>query len=226
MLDRETGFPASYSADPGEVPKRPRINQRFRELDGAASDSMRYGGVLPWDPEVDYAQYAHCSVGIDEYVATVATGPGTSNATNPSQVGQTVWARVRGEINRPEAPDAPSGTAGDRQIRWDTRCPSDGGAQIGHFDFQWRIAGGVWSPDIEIPTPHYLLTGLQNGSTYEARIRATNTRGDSPWSGVGSASPVASAPSGGNQLALRAEGGNARGSVVMAGAREQWCCHP
>ena len=210
VLDREEGYPASFSQDPGHVPTRGRFNQRWRELDGAARDSMRFGGVLPYDAEVDYLQWAHCTLGRDEFVALVANGPSTGNVTSPATPNQAVWSRVQGEVNRPEAPDAPAGVAGNGQIRWDTRCPSDGGDQIDHFDVQWRQEGGSWSAAIEVRTPHYLLTGLVNGRRYEARFRATNSRGDSPWGGVGRATPVASAPSGGGLLALRADPGDAQ----------------
>ena len=87
VLDRAEGYPVSFSTDPGDVPKRGRVNQRWRELDGAARDSMFYGGVLPYDAEVDYLQYAHSTVALDEYVATVANGPGTGNVDGSDDVG-------------------------------------------------------------------------------------------------------------------------------------------
>ena len=60
----------------------------------------------------------------------------------------------------------------------------------------------------ETPTiPRFVLTGLTNGDTYEARVRAVNSVGESLYSALGSGTPVASRPGGGSTLALRAEEG-------------------
>ena len=213
VLDRATGYPASFSTDPGDVPKRGRINQRWRELDGAATDSMRYGGVLPWDVEVDYFQYAHSSSGLDEYVATVATGPALGNATDPTTTGQTVWQRITGEVNPPAAPDAPTATAGNGTLRWVWNCPLDGGAEISRFELQWGQDGGTLSAVVSVPTPFYELTGLPNGVQHVMQVRAVNSRGTSAFSTIGRATPAASLPSGASLFGLRADGGNAEADV-------------
>ena len=168
---------------------------------------MRNGGALPYDDEIDYLQWGHCTITADEYVCNVANGP-ASTVVSPADAGQTTWERVAGEINLPSRPSTPAAVVANSQITWTWNCPLDGGAAIDHFDFQWRIAGGNWSATIETTIPRYILTGLTNGSTYQARVRASNSQGDSPWSAFGSGDPVASVPGGGGTLALRALAGD------------------
>ena len=123
VLVRTTGWPAEYSATDGETPKRRRMNQRFREVDGAASDSMRWGGTLPYDDEIDYLQWAHSTIDADEYVCNVANGP-ASTVVSPTDAGQTTWDRVAGEINLPARPSTPAAVVSNGQIIWTWNCPS------------------------------------------------------------------------------------------------------
>ena len=208
-LVRATGWPSEFSATDGNVPRRRVFNQLFRELSGVAVDTIQRG-ILPWDAEVDYLQDAIAVGGSTLYRATVATGPGTSNATNPTTAGQTVWATVTGTSTDPSAPNAPTATRPRAGVLdWSWNCPLDGGAAIDSFDFQWRVSGTqTWSASIEVDTPRYELTGLSSGTTIEARVRATNTNGNSPWSATGSQTPQGSVPEGGSQFALRADPGN------------------
>ena len=126
--------------------------------------------------------------------ASVATGPATSNATDPTTLGQTVWLDVGGDISSPEQPAAPAATSGQGQIVWLWSCPKDNGAAVTAFDFQWRVSGGSWSVSTVVAHGYYLLTGLVNGSTYQARVRATNSAGTSTWSASGTGSPSALMP--------------------------------
>ena len=208
-LVRATGWPSEFSATDGNVPRRRVFNQLFRELSGVAVDTIQRG-ILPWDAEVDYLQDAIAVGGSTLYRATVATGPGTSNATNPTTAGQTVWATVTGTSTDPSAPNAPTATRPRAGVLdWSWNCPLDGGAAIDSFDFQWRVSGTqTWTASIEVDTPRYELTGLSSGTTIEARVRATNTNGNSPWSATGSQTPQGSVPEGGSQFALRADPGN------------------
>ena len=206
-LVRATGWPASFSQDAGDTVRRAVMNQRHRELDGAASDSMRYGGVLPYDDEIDYYQYAHCTIDDDEYVCNVANGPDTGNVTSPTDAGQVIWVRVQGENNAPGAPSQPTAVASNGQLIFTWNCPLDGGSQITEFTAQWRAAGGTFA-SVTTTIPRLVLTGLTNGTTYEVQVTATNSIGTSPSSPIGSGTPVAAVPAGGATMALRATAGD------------------
>ena len=193
---RIVGYPASFSSSGGDTPRRRPVNQRFREFDGAASDSMRYGGALPYDAELNYFQYAHCTSTVDEYVCNTANGPATSNVTSPLTSGQTIWERVAGEINLPSAltslPTAISPSPGT--LVWTWACPLDGGSMILDFDFQWRVQGtAIWTT-VVTQSPRVELTGLTNGVAIEAQVSARNAIGDSLFSGIGLAIPRATVP--------------------------------
>ena len=101
-LTRATGWPATFSATDGETIRRRVTNQILRELTGIAVDT-RDEGVLGWDAEIDYLQDAITKVGAAAlYSASVATGPGTSNATEPDHG----WPDGVGHVSqaRPELP--------------------------------------------------------------------------------------------------------------------------
>ena len=235
-LTRTEGYPSGFSADMGDTPRRRVMNQRFREWDGAAQGAMTYGIEL-WDDEVDYPQNALTNSAGRIYRATVATGPDTSNATDPATSGQTVWTEVSGTTGAPSAPAAPSAvapTSGELDWFWD--CPLDNGAKVTSFNFRYRVAGlSAWSPNAtgdSVTTARYALTGLANGTAIEAQVQAVNSVGTSPWSSTGSATPSGTVPEGGAQLALRAEAGDAEadldwlepddGGVAITSYTVQW----
>ena len=64
-------------------------------------------------------------------------------------------------------------------------------------------------------TGRYLLTGLTNGTTYEAQVQATNSIGDSGYGALGMGTPVAAVPGGGSTFALRADTGDASGEIDL-----------
>ena len=178
-----------------------------------ASDSMRYG-ILPYDDEIDYRQYAHCTIALVEYTATVANGPATT-VVGPTDSGQTTWVIISGEVGVPAAPSQPTAVASNGQLVWTWNCPKDNGSAITHFLFEWRETGGSYATVSPNPTiPYYVLTGLTNGTAIDARVTAVNAQGSSSPSSAGQGTPVASVPSGGDLLALRAESGNASASLT------------
>ena len=126
VLSRATGWPATFSADDGEVPRRQVINQLFRELTGLG-DEINTIGIVEWDADLDYTQHAIINSSGRLKRATVATGPATSNATDPTASGQTIWEDVQGEVETPSTPDAPSGTASNGEVFWSWPCPQDNG---------------------------------------------------------------------------------------------------
>lgn len=209
VLVRTTGWPSTFSADSGETVRRRVINQIFRELTGVAVDVMREGVPL-WDTDINYRQHAITNRNGVLYRATVANGPATSNATDPEQVGQTVWVVQGATVRRPSAPAGPQATAPQSgELDWFWPCPLDGGSIVTSFNFQWRLAGQTtWSASVVINTPRHVLTGLTNGQAVQARVQAVNAQGAGPWSAIGTATPAGTMPGGGATLALRAEAGD------------------
>ena len=144
------------------------------------------------------------------------TGPTYSNATDPTAAGQTVWEIVSGTLNVPDAPAAPTAVATNGELDWSWNCPKDNGAAVTSFDFQWRVSGQTaWTDVANLTHARYLLTGLTNGTDYEARVRATNTIGDSLYGSEGMGTPVAAVPGGGSTFALRADTGDASGEIDL-----------
>ena len=193
VVTRTVGWPDSFSEAAGNQPPRRIWNQRFRELDGAASDAMRYG-ILPYDPAVDYPVRGLTAVGRGLYRAVEANGPTSSNVTHPTTGGQTAWASVPGRVTAPTAPAAPTATADNGALDWTWNCPRDGGRLIDSFDMQWRRGSGAWSVSVSVSIAYWRLTGLTNGETYQIRVRARSSIGVSGWSALGSGSPAASDP--------------------------------
>ena len=215
-LVRTVGFPPSFSLDAGNTPRRRVFNQKYRENDGLAVGVMTEG-VLFWDADLDYLLNAVTNSLGGLYRATVANGPATGNATDPQTVGQTVWVAIQGESSAPGQPSQPGAVASNGQLVWTWNCPLDGGSAITHFVFEWRESGGSFTAVSPNPiTPRYVLTGLTNGTTYEARVTAVNIEGSSTPSSIGSGVPVASVPSGGVTLALRALTRGVSGEVDLS----------
>lgn len=93
-IARATGWPVSYEQiGSGSEPERTVFNQRFRELDGWASDRIRMG-IPQWDIEVDYLHPAFVTTSSGLHVTRSGnTGPTYGNATDPDADAQTVWRR-------------------------------------------------------------------------------------------------------------------------------------
>ena len=201
------GYPDSFSAAAGDTPRRKVINELWYREDSAIKDVINFG-ILPWDTDVDTLEDGIKQVNGVLYRATIDNGPTYSNATDPTASGQTIWELVSGTLNVPSAPDAPTAVEDNGTLDWSWNCPKDNGAAVTEFDFEWRVSGQqAWSASIVVTTPRYLLTGLTNGTGYEAQVLARNSQGDSPFSAEGTGTPVAAVPGGGNTLALRGRHG-------------------
>ena len=91
----------------------------------------------------------------------------------------------------PDAPGTPQGFARDGSIAWAFDCPSDNGSDITGYALQWRAQGSGWSGNVlSLDIPYASVSGLTNGTTYEARARATNGEGTGAWSATGSTTPA------------------------------------
>ena len=202
-LDRADGWPDSFSMSAGDTPRRRVMNQIFRELQGAATDGMRQG-LRFWDAEVDYLENATVTQAGIAYRATVATGPATSNATDPATVGQTVWTRLGGQRTEPDAPDAPIGSSDTvGSITWQWNCPLDNSDAITGFDFRWRVPPQTaWTVVSNVTYPFHQLTSVTIGQTIEVQVRARNSIGAGPWSASGTFTLTALPPGGGATMNL------------------------
>ena len=210
---RTVGYDSTFSGAGGSTPDRGEINQKFRELTGLAVD-VRSHGVLPWDVRVDYVLPVLVVASNGRlFTGLVASGPGTSNATDPLTAGQVAWEELTGSQTVPSIPNRPTGIAGNARIDWVWNCPLDGGSEITEFDVQHRRSGASWPvTSITASTSRYLATGLANGRTYQIRVRARNALGRSPdWSPTGSATPQAEVP--GRTFGVAASPGDAQAMV-------------
>ena len=205
------GWPSSFSTT--NTPRRKVFNELFYREHAAIKDVINFG-LLPWDTDVNTLEGGIKQVNGVVYRAIVDNGPAYSNATDPTASGQTVWASVSGTLGAPTSPSAPTATEGNRQLDWSWNCPLDNGAAVTQFDFQWREQGtAAWNSVANLTNARYLLTGLTNGTTYEAQVSSTNSQGDSGFGATGQGTATAAVPAGGSQLALRAETGTATQSV-------------
>ncbi len=126
---------------------------------------------------------------------SVGAGPWSSSASGTPSL-------------RPDAPAVPSVSVGNRQIGLLWSAPSGNGLAITQYYVEYRActatprdcsgAEPTWGNWIERRYPATSLsatiTGLTNGTKYEARVRARNANGAGPWSPVASGVPLA-APS-------------------------------
>ena len=218
-INRDKGYTSEYSLPASNsghrVVLREILNQIYREFSGASVDLMKYGGVLPYDSGQDYALYALTTFQGNAYKAVVANGPGSSNATTPGS-NSAVWERLTGTLGVPEAPSAPTVTAGNSQLVFQWNCSRDNGAAIDKFEFRYRLGTNAWNTAVETTHPSYTVTGLPNGSLHGGQSRAHNSQGWSEWSAVGTGTPTASAP--GAIPYIFATAGNAQATLECGAA--------
>jgi hypothetical protein len=101
----------------------------------------------------------------------------------------------------PAAPSAPQylgATPGNQSVHllWPEPA-SNGGASVDYYQVQWATsAGGPWTTDALEPSTNRVVNGLTNGTQYFFQVRAYNTGGYGPYSGIATATPsiVPSAP--------------------------------
>ena len=99
----------------------------------------------------------------------------------------------------PDAPGVPTLVVGNRQlgVSWD--APADNGAAITDYDVQYRpVTDPVsswteWNAGDTSVTIGVTITNLDNGTSYDVQVRATNSAGYGLWSDAARASPSESA---------------------------------
>ena len=138
---------------------------------------------------------------------TTRTQTGTLyNISSGITVGRRYYFRVRarnsegsGEysptfsILRQNVPGVPiiALVAGNQQITVSITAPSTGGSSITGYRVQWRVDGGSYSSSNQADTTltTYIITGLTNGTTYDVRVRASNSVGSGQYSADSMATP-------------------------------------
>ena len=84
------------------------------------------------------------------------------------------------------APDSPVGltaTRGDQSFTLNWSAPEDGGSQIVHYEYRYRVSGGTFPEEWEETTSTSVaITGLTNGTVYDFEVRAENAIGPGPAS--------------------------------------------
>ena len=187
-------------------------------------------GILQWSATQDYLAGARVQRSRRLWRATVATGPGTGNATDPALGGQVVWARVTGVQNEPAAVVL-TGVAGVSRVDLAWVAPDDGGSAILRYEVQWRTTSQAWSATRQASTTDltHARTGLNNGTTYHHRVRAVNAIGTGPWSNIAGPDAPGDRPGGPRQpdghraRIRRAPGLVSRRPQWLAGQPPTWC---
>ena len=86
----------------------------------------------------------------------------------------------------PDAPSAPTLTAGDHKLLVNWSAPGNNGSAITDYDVRYSANGGSswseWQPNADSAANSAVITGLTPDTTYQVQVRATNTHGDSAWS--------------------------------------------
>ena len=116
-------------------------------------------------------------------------------ATNAEGTGE--WSpaasgRTNVAADAPDAPSAPTLTAGTTWIEASWTAPADNGSAITDYDAEYRESGGNWRDASHAGTSTTKrIEGLAADTAYEVRVRATNAEGTSGWSPAASGSTTA-----------------------------------
>ena len=90
-IDRDLGWDSRYEQiGSGFEPERDVFNQLMHEI-SVGLIYLLQTGVPTWDADLDYPAGAFVASARGLHVALEPTGPATSNATDPTAEGQTVW---------------------------------------------------------------------------------------------------------------------------------------
>lgn len=94
----------------------------------------------------------------------------------------------------PETPTDLRLTPGDRQISVSWKAPDDRGSNIIDYDIQYRIENGRWKDWQVGNSLQTVITGLNNGTSYDVRLQAINRIGLSGYSASQSTTPRSDPP--------------------------------
>lgn len=94
-----------------------------------------------------------------------------------------------------DPPAAPTLTPGNGQLSASWTAPTADGGAITGYDVRYRAgATGGWATHDHTGTgTSATITGLNNGTSYQTQVRATNAAGQSRWSSSGTGTPTVTA---------------------------------
>ena len=117
-----------------------------------------------------------------------------SNSEGAGDWSPAASGRTEAAAEAPDAPSAPTLTAGETWLEASWTAPDDNGAAITGYDVHYRETGGNWTDAGHTGTgTTKRITGLTADTAYEVRVRASNAEGTGDWSPAASARTDAAA---------------------------------
>ncbi|GAA1535963.1 hypothetical protein HD600_001571 [Microbacterium ginsengiterrae] len=157
-------------------------NNNGADIDGYQLQVLRGGStVRTLEPAAGQTSQAVTVATAEEgytYIIRAHNKAGWGQWSSPS-------AERRGAV-RPDAPNTPSITAGDRQItiadNYTLTADQRNGARAGEITYQYRLNSGGWQN-----LTNRTIGGLTNGTDYNVQIRALSNTGTGSYTGAESA---------------------------------------
>ena len=106
-----------------------------------------------------------------------------SNAEGPGDWSASASGRTEASADVPDAPSAPTLTAGQTWLAASWTAPADNGSAITGYDMHYRTTGGNWTDAGHAGTSTTKrIDGLASDTAYEVRVRASSAEGPGDWS--------------------------------------------
>ena len=181
------------TAAPPDVPAAPTLTVGTAWVEASWMAPTDNGSAIT-DYDVQYRQTNgnwleadHSGTGTTKRIASLS--PDTAydvrvRATNTE--GSSDWsssASVRTDADVPDAPSAPTLTAGTTWLEASWTAPANNGSAVTDYDVQYRETNGNWQTlDHTGTSTTKRIESLTADTAYEVRVRATNAEGTSDWS--------------------------------------------
>ncbi len=108
-----------------------------------------------------------------------------SNAEGAGDWSPAASARTDAAAEAPDAPSAPTLTAGETWVEASWTAPADNGSAITGYDVHYRTTNGNWTDAGHAGTATTKrIESLAADAAYEVRVRASNAEGTGDWSPV------------------------------------------
>ena len=166
--------------------------------------------------ESTWTSHAHTGTGTTAIVTGLTNGTAYQvqvQATNG--VGDSPWSdstKAAPAAQKPDTPSAPTLTVDNASLGVSWTAPASNGSAITDYNVQFRACTlstdltcsntstatweSTWTSHAHTGTgTAATIAGLTNDTAYQVQIQATNSVGDSPWSGPAKATPAAQKPS-------------------------------
>ena len=182
---------------------------------GTLKVGVAIGAMTPSTTAIDIASYGATGLpsglGIDSTTGAISGTPDTADANtadatvtvtdragNPATVSITFPAVANDDTEAPDAPGAPSVSAASvtsLNVTWS--APANDGPEITDYDYRYRTTSpqGTWVVvmNTTITARSTTIGSLQEYTSYDVQVRATNDEGTSGWSASGSGTTAANA---------------------------------